>query len=126
MKTETQIRLLEKVNELTAKTTGIGVDELEDVIDLIFEIFEEAEKEGRMVDNLLSLALELGKPLGAAIVGIDDAWLQAMDLTESEIDSLVERASSYSLGSQAVKAKAVVKFLLTGLYTFSLFKEERV
>lgn len=115
------IVIMQKINEKLAKGSMINTDELADVVDLIYDGYEEL-RDGFQVFDIISL---IGS-IGSAWVGKDIAFMESMDLQDIEIISLINRSVSFSLAELADEARQVVKWLLVSVQTYDkLIYEKR-
>lgn len=115
--------LLKKVNAVK-KANYIGTNEIDDIVDLVFEVCEEIEKttETGEKPTVFSLLAELYRPLVSAVIGSDEIVAESSDLTDEEIIKSVSRSKNFKLGDNAVVYGQVVKILLVAVQSFFVFK----
>lgn len=118
-----KVQLLEKVNSLK-KANYIGTDEIDDVVDLYYEVCEEIE-EGKTdgeKPSVFEILGDLGAPLVSAIVGSDQVSAEASDLSDDEILKSTARSKKFKLGENAVRYEQGIKVFLFGIQTVFVFK----
>ena len=106
---------LKKVNE-TLKGSLLGTNEIEDFVNAIYEGFEEL-KDGFQITDLI----DLGNAAIKAYVNNEIALAQAKDLQDDEIVKLVDLSNNFELAESAQEARQIVKLLLVGFQTYSVF-----
>ncbi|MGD8777753.1 MAG: hypothetical protein PVH88_02195 [Ignavibacteria bacterium] len=106
---------LTKVNEVL-KGSIQGTNELGDLVDFVYESFEELQDGFQITDGI-----DLINAVIKAVSGSKEAAAQVFDLQDSEINELVERSDNFTLGELANEARQIVKFILTGFQTYSVF-----
>ncbi len=115
-----QKELLQKVNSIK-NADIVGIEELEDFVDLYYEVCEELEKDSDNKPGIFTMLKELGKPFVVAYDGFKVAWMEAHYLEDEEISSLVKRSSNFNLGDNAVRYSQVLKLVLVGFQTYAEF-----
>jgi hypothetical protein len=105
--------VMKTLNAKLEKGSFMNTDELEDIIALIYDGWEELH-DGFQLPDLFSLAGTIGK----AYAGNKVAFAQALDLQDDEIAALVDLSDGYELGDQARNARQVVKCILVVTQTY--------
>lgn len=97
-----------------------GIDSLENFV----EIYYKAWKTGANFEgfNVLTVITTFSLPFLSAITSVKNIPAEILDLQDDEIATLVNISSEYELGDQEVKARQVLKLILTGFQTYSAFK----
>ena len=103
---------------------NLGVEELSDFIDLYFsavETYLKAQSDDKIDIQDLALLGSFTLNLFAALTDSDVALAEAKDLTDAEITILLAFAENYQLGSDVLKYQQLLKVVLTGFQTFTVF-----
>lgn len=118
-----KMQLLEKVNSVK-NADYIGTNEMDDVVDLYYEVCEEIEKSKEVGEkpSALELLSQLGSPLVSAVSGGDEVIAEASDLSDEEILESVARSKNFKLGDNAVMYEQGIKILLFTVQSFFVFK----
>lgn len=104
-----------KVNE-KLKGSLLGTNEVADFVDAIYEGFEEL-KDGFQITDLI----DLGNVAIKAYTNNKVAIAQIFDLQDNEIVDLIDRSNNFELAELAQEARQIVKFILVGFQTYSVF-----
>ncbi|HYX06833.1 MAG TPA: hypothetical protein VE912_08890 [Bacteroidales bacterium] len=117
-----KVELIQKVNAV-ANGNVFGTKEIDEVVDLAYEVCEEIEatKEGEPL-SVIDLLGELGMPLVKAVSGVKGVSAEAADLKDEEVLASVNRGDNFQLGDNALKYKQAVKLLLFGVQSVFVFK----
>jgi hypothetical protein len=117
-----KVELIQKVNAV-ANGNVFGTKELDEIVDLAYEVCEEIEarNEGQSV-SVVDLLGELGMPLVKAVSGVQGVAAEAKDLNDEEVLASVNRGDNFQLGENALKYKQAVKLLLFGVQSVFVFK----
>jgi len=103
---------------------NLGVEELSDFVDLFFsavETYLKAKADDKIEISDLALLGSFTLNLFAALTDSDVALAEAKDLTDEEITVLLAFADNYQLGSDVMKYQQLLKVVLTGFQTFTVF-----
>ena len=103
---------------------NLGVEELSDFVDLFFsavETYLKAKADDKIDLQDLALLGSFTLNLFAALTDSDVALAEAKDLTDPEITILLAFADNYQLGTDVNKYKQILKIVLTGFQTFTVF-----
>lgn len=118
--------IIKAVNALP-KGSILGVDELTDVVNLVFDGCEIIEKSSSgEAQNFLTIFSALGPAMIPAFMGIQQVGAEAQDLQDEEILTLVDLGDGHQLGVNALKYKQVVKALLFAVQTYFTFSTPAV
>ena len=103
---------------------NLGVDELSDFVDLYFSAIEtylKAQADDKIDLSDLALLGSFTMNLISALTESDIALAEAKDLSDDEITLLLEFAVNYQLGPDVLKYQQLLKIVLTGFQTFTVF-----
>ncbi len=120
--TEKHLKLMTKVNSVL-NADFIGVEELNDVVDLYGEVAEEIEKENvtGKAPGMIGAAGALFQPLLSAYNGYKQIPAEASHLSNEEIDSLENRLDKFKLGENAVRYRQSLRCVLVMVQTYFVF-----
>ena len=88
---------------------------------LFFETYLKAKADDKIEISDLALLGSFTLNLFAALTDSDVALAEAKDLTDEEITVLLAFADNYQLGSDVLKYQQLLKVVLTGFQTFTVF-----
>ena len=103
---------------------NLGVEELSVFVDLYYsavETYLKAQADDMIDVTDLALLGSFTMNLISALTGSETALAEAKDLNDDEITVLIDFSVNYQLGPDVLKYQQLLKIVLTGFQTFTVF-----